>query len=73
MQVILPRVVLFLLSVAIAIFCYYESMYYADHVAALGAKSADVRTWMWIFRGIFALSLALAIFLTVDLTRKLFY
>jgi hypothetical protein len=74
MQVILPRAVLFFLSVAIAVFCYYESIYYADHAASLGARSAaDVRTWMWVFRGISAITLVFALVLTIDLFRKLFY
>ena len=72
MQVILPRIILFLLSVAIAVFCYGESIYYADHVAFLGAKSADVRIWMWVFRSISAITFLFALILTVDLLRKLF-
>jgi hypothetical protein len=72
MQIVLPRVALFLLSVAIAVFCYYESIYYSDHVSLLGAKSGDVRVWMWVFRGISAVTCVLAFALTVDLFRKLF-
>ena len=73
MQVILPRALLFLLSVAVAVFCYYESMYYADHAVSLGAQSADVRTWMWVFRSISAITFVFAAVLTIDLVRKLFY
>jgi len=72
MPVILPRAALFLLSVAIALFCYYESIYYADHAAALGDKSADVRTWMWVFRSISVITFVFAVILSVDLARKLF-
>ena len=73
MQVILPRALLLLLSVAIAMFCYYESVYYADHSVALGAKSADVRTWMWVFRTISLVSAVGALALVTDLARKLFF
>ena len=72
MQVLLPRITLLLLSVAIAVFCYYESIYYADHAVSLGSKSAEVRSWMWVFRSIAGAFSILAIVLIVDLIRKLF-
>lgn len=73
MQIILPRATLILLSVAIAIFCYYESVYYADHSIALGAKSADVRTWMWVFRTISLVCAVCAVVVIFDLVRNLFF
>ncbi len=73
MQIILPRATLLLISVAVAIFCYYESVYYADHSIVLGTKSADVRTWMWVFRTISVVSIVFALVLVTDLVRKLFF
>ena len=73
MQIILPRATLLLISVAVAIFCYYESVYYADHSIVLATKSADVRIWMWVFRTITLVSAVFALALVTDLIRKLFF
>jgi len=72
MQIVLPRILLVLVSVAVALFCYYESVYYQDHATILGARSADVRLWMWVFRGISLVMLIFAAILVIDLTRRLF-
>lgn len=71
MPLVVPRLFLVGLSLAIAVFSYYESRYYSEHASILGSSGADVSLWMWVFRCIGIIMMVFAAVLGVDLLRKL--
>lgn len=73
MQFAVPRIILVLLSVALAVFCYCESLYYSSSAVTLGEGASGLRAWMWAFRLIAMSSLGFAVVVIAGLVRKILW
>jgi hypothetical protein len=67
---IFPRLALAALFASAAIFAYFEGVYLADQWRELHDNSIAI--WMWVFRGLTALSILIAMFFGTSAFRALF-